>query len=67
MCHVLGRAPPVVDDDEDEDEDEEDEKISVPLTITMTIIGVYIFFGALLFGAFWLTSVTSVTGECRAP
>ena len=48
----------MVDDDEDDEEDEEDEKISVPLTITMTIIGVYIFFGALLFGAFRLTSIS---------
>ena len=48
----------MVDDDEDEDEDEEDEKISVPLTITMTIIGVYIFFGALLFGAFCFYNFT---------
>lgn len=43
-------SPPVIDDDEDEEDDPEDEKISVPLTITMAIIGIYIFFGALLFG-----------------
>ena len=40
----------MIDDDEDDEEEEEEEKISVPLTITMAIIGVYIFFGALLFG-----------------
>ena len=40
----------MIEDDEEDEEDEEEEKISVPLTITMAIIGIYIFFGALLFG-----------------
>ena len=45
-----GGGPVIIDDDEDEDEDDE-ESISVPLTITLAVIGVYIFLGALMFGA----------------
>lgn len=49
-AQAAGKNGPVVVDDDEDEEEEEDEKISVPLTITMAIIGLYIFFGALLFG-----------------
>lgn len=41
----------IVDDDDEDDYEEEDlDDVSVPLTVTMLIIGMYIVFGAVLFG-----------------